>query len=282
MEQWSPNRRRIEVNGLALAVAEAGKGPPVLLLHGFPDSADLWRHQVPALVAAGFRCVVPDLRGFGQSDRPGDVEAYAIPLLLGDVAGVMDQMDIPRARVVGHDWGAAVAWVMGSLMSDRVDRLVVLSVGHPRAFAEAGMEQRMRSWYMLLFQFRGVAEEFLQADNWRNFRAFVGDVVDLERYVADLSRPGALEAALAWYRANVPPESLVSPPLELPLVPVPTMGIWSSGDFALTEAQMKGSSKFVDGSWRYERIEGPGHWMQLDAPEQVNALLVDFLGDADA
>ena len=226
--------------------------------------------------------MVPDLRGFGESDRPDLVEAYSIPLLLADVAGIMDQLGIPKAPVVGHDWGAALAWGMGSLLPDRVERLVVLSVGQPRAFAEAGMEQRMRSWYMLLFQFRGIAEEFLRANDWRNLRAFMGDAADLERYIADLSRPGALEAGLAWYRANVPPESLVAPPLDLPPVTAPVMGIWSSGDFALTETQMTDSSKFVTGPWRYERIEGAGHWMQLDAPEQVNALLLDFLGRADA
>lgn len=136
----------------------------------------------------------------------------------------------------------------------------------------------MRSWYMLLFQFRGIAEQFLRDDDWCNFRAFLHGAPDTERYIADLERPGALEAALAWYRANVPPETLVAPPLELPPVIAPTMGVWSSGDFALTETQMKSSWQFVKGRWRYERIDGPGHWMQLEAPQQLNDLLVDFLG----
>jgi pimeloyl-ACP methyl ester carboxylesterase len=270
-------RGRITSNDLTFAVVDEGKGEPVVLLHGFPDSADLWRHQIPALVDAGFRVIAPDLRGFGESDKPEDVDAYLIPTLMMDVAGIMDALGVERAHVVGHDWGSVLAWVTAAFLPDRVDRLVAMSVGHPATFASAPIEQREKSWYMLLFQFRGVAEEWLRADDWRNFRQFSGDAIDIERYVEDLSRPGALEAGLAWYRANVPPESLIAPPLPLPEIMAPTLGIWSTDDVALTEGLMKGSGEFVKGPWRYERIEGAGHWMQLDQPETVNRLLLDFL-----
>jgi len=235
----------------------------------------LWRNQVPALADAGFRVIVPDLRGYGASDKPAEVDAYAIPFLAGDVLGVLDHLGIERAHVVGHDWGAALAWAIASLVPDRVDHLVALSVGHPAAFVAAGFEQREKSWYMLLFQFEGVAERWLSNDDWANFRAW-GAHPDVDGVIADLERNGSLTPGLAWYRANIPPESWVGPGIELPPVQAPTMGIWSSGDIALTEAQMTGSADHVTGPWRYERVEGPGHWMQLEQPDLVNKLLLDF------
>jgi pimeloyl-ACP methyl ester carboxylesterase len=268
---------RVPVGDVTLVVDDQGSGAPVLLLHGWPDAGRLWRHQVDALGAAGFRTLAPDLRGFGRSDRPEGVEAYGLPVLVADVLGVLDHLGIERASLVGHDWGAALAWVLTTLAPDRVESLVALSVGHPGSFGSAGLVQREKSWYMLLFQFDGVAEEWLSKDDWRNFREWSSHP-DAESSIADLSRPGALTASLNWYRANVPPESLVAEPLELPPVPVPTMGVWSTGDMALTEAQMTGSAAFVaDGRWRYERVEGAGHWMQLEAPDRVNELLLDFL-----
>jgi pimeloyl-ACP methyl ester carboxylesterase len=267
---------RVDVNGVGIEYEVTGQGPPVVLLHGFPDSGRLWRNQVSALVDAGFSTVVPDLRGYGASDQPSEVAAYSIPFLAGDIVAILDAQGIERAHVVGHDWGAALAWAFGSLLPERVDHLVALSVGHPAAFMSAGYIQREKSWYMLLFQFEGVAEQWLSNDDWANLRAWGGHP-DIDAVIADLEASKSLTPALNYYRANVPPESFVQPPLELPPVQADTMGVWSSGDFALTEAQMLGSAEHVTGSWRYERIEGPGHWMQLEAPDAVNELLLDFL-----
>jgi pimeloyl-ACP methyl ester carboxylesterase len=271
------SRKRLNVGELSFAVVDEGQGPAVLLLHGFPDSADLWRNQIPALVAAGYRVVAPDLRGFGESDKPEETDAYRIPNLLGDVVGIMDQLEVGRANVVGHDWGAALAWGLAGFMPERVERLVALSVGHPSTFADRSWEQYQMSWYMLLFQFRGVAEQWLRADDWRGMRVMAGESVDGERYIADLSRPGALEAALAWYRANLPAESWVGPARPFPVITVPTLGAWSSRDRFLTEDQMIRSGDYVEGPWRYERIEDATHWMQLDQPEMINRLLINFL-----
>jgi len=177
---------------------------------------------------------------------------------------------------VGHDWGAVVAWAMATVMPERVDHLVAMSVGHPSSFHGDGFEQFEKSWYMMLFQFAGVAEQWLSADDWANFRAWSRHP-DAEVVVRELEANGSLTPALSYYRANVPPESYLRPPLELPAVQAPTMGMWSSGDFALTEAQMKRSAPYCATSWRYERVEGAGHWLQLEAPGAVNRLLVDFL-----
>jgi pimeloyl-ACP methyl ester carboxylesterase len=268
--------KNITVGDLNFAVQDEGEGPAVLLLHGFPDSHALWRNQVPALVDAGYRAIAPDLRGFGESSKPAEAERYGLLEIAGDVLGIMDSLGVERAHVVGHDWGAALAWAMAAFVQDRVDHLVAMSVGHPAAFRDAGFAQREKSWYMLLFQFEGIAEQWLSNDDFANMRAWSGHP-DINQVVQDLSRPGALTAALNWYRANVHPRTLIEPPLVFPQIAAPTLGVWSSGDFALEESGMTSSHRFIDGKWRYERIDGPGHWMQLEAPEEVTALLVDFL-----
>ena len=264
---------RVDVNGVGIEYQVTGQGRPVVLLHGFPDSGRLWRHQVPALAAAGFQVIVPDLRGYGASDKPAAVEDYSLALIAGDVLAILAAEGIERAHVVGHDWGAALAWAIASLAPDRVDHLAVLSVGHPSTLRRT-LEQRQKSWYMLLFQFEGVAERWLTDGNWANLRA---GHPDGDQVAADMETNGSLVPGLNWYRANVGPETWVEPPLRLPPVQAPTMGIWSTGDFALTEVQMTDSAQNVAGPWRYERLDGPGHWLQLDAPDKVNALLLDFL-----
>lgn len=267
---------RADSDGVGIEYEVTGEGRPVILLHGFPDSGRLWRNQVPALAEAGFKVIVPDLRGYGKSDQPEDVAAYTIDKLVEDTVAVLDAADAPRAHVVGHDWGSAVAWTVAATVPNRVDHLVALSVGHPTAFRAAGFQQYARSWYMLLFQFRGVAETFLTANDWMGFRRWSGHP-DADGVIADLEASSSLTPGLNYYRANVPPESFLQAPPELPPVQAPTMGLWSTKDFALTEAQMVNSEQHVTAPWRYERIEGAGHWMQLEAPEPVNRLLIDFL-----
>ena len=266
---------RVNVGGVGIEYEVTGDGRPVILLHGFPDSGRLWRHQVPALADAGFKVIVPDLRGYGRSDKPQAVEAYSLQALAGDVLAVLNDAGVERAHVVGHDWGAALAWGLAALAPDQVDHLVALSVGHPATFRAGGFEQYARSWYMLLFQFEGIAEEWLSANDWANFRAWAGHP-DTDEVIAELEA-GSLTPGLNYYRANVPPETWLHPGREMPPVQAPTMGVWSSRDFALTERQMMDSGKNVSGPWRYERVDGVGHWMQLQAPDEVNRLLLDFL-----
>lgn len=267
---------RSEADGVGIEFETHGEGPPVVLLHGFPDTGRLWHNQVPALTGAGFKVIVPDLRGCGRSDKPADVDAYSMPYLATDVLTMLDNLGIARAHLVGHDWGAALTWAVASLAPERVDHAAVLSVGHPAALRSAGLEQMQRSWYMFLFQFEGVAEQWLTANGWANLHAW-GRHPDFDAVVADLEAGGGLTPALNWYRANVPPTFWTDPPPALPKVEAPVMGIWSSGDFALTERQMLDSAAHVSGPWRYERVEGAGHWLQLDAPDAVNRLLLDFL-----
>ncbi|MBL6750437.1 MAG: alpha/beta fold hydrolase [Nevskia sp.] len=265
--------QKLHVNGIDLNVLVDGKGPEVLLLHGFPDSHAVWRLQIPALVAAGYRVIAPDLRGYGQSDAPAACRDYAMPQLLGDVVGLLDALQVSKVRLVGHDWGAALGWQLCMAYPERVDRYVALSVGHPRAYAGAPLRQKLMGSYILFFQLRGLAEFVIRCCRWRLFRALIRYDAECERWIADLSRPGRLTAALNWYRANL----RMILPRNWPAVEVPVLGVWSSRDIALCEAQMTASERYVDAAWSYARLDGVNHWLQLDAPERVNALLLGYL-----
>jgi pimeloyl-ACP methyl ester carboxylesterase len=264
----------LELDGISLYVEDHGDGVPVLLLHGWPDSARLWRHQVPFLVANGFRVITPDMRGFGRSQRPADVAAYRLPTMVADVTAIMDRLGLGRAHVVGHDWGAAVAWLTAMLSPDRVRTLTAISVPHLQAAPT--LRQQEMAWYQLFFQFTDVAEATIQHDDWAWLRTFSRGDGDLAQAIADLSRPGALTASLNWYRANVAPR-LPGPARALPPVLAPTLGIWSTGDHYLDGERMANSASLVQGPWRYEEIPGASHWVPLDAPDRLNELLLGWL-----
>ena len=271
---------QVDSGGVMLDVEVHGEGTPgrspVLLIHGFPDTKRLWTKQVGPLVDAGYQVITYDQRGYGASDKPAEVDAYSIIFLAMDAVAVLDHLGVAKAHVVGHDWGSATAWATASFSPDRVDHLVAMSVGHPTAFADAGLPQREKSWYMLLFQFEPVAEEWLTADDGANFRAWSSHP-DADAVYAEVLANGSLTPALNYYRANVNPAALVGPPLELPPIQSPAMGILGTADFALTDEQMANSAQFCTAGFRDERVDGAGHWLQWERPDAVNDLLLDFL-----
>lgn len=266
----------VRIGDLEFPVTDEGEGPAVLLLHGFPDSRHLWRNQVPALTDAGFRAIAPDLRGFGDAPKPQEVEAYTYQHILGDVTGLLDALDIEQVCVVGVDWGAGVAWGLAAFMPDRVERLVVGSVGHPAAHAARSRDQLMHYWYQFFF-LHPEAEQELARDDWALLRSWCNGQGDIDRYIDDLSRPGALTAGLNWYRAIRSVPRILNGTPDFPSVAAPTMGIWPSEDPFLREPQMTTSEKHVTGPWRYERLEGLGHWFMLEQPDEINRLLIDYL-----
>lgn len=231
---------------------------------------------------AGFRAIAPDLRGFGDAPKPEAVEAYAISTVLDDITSIAAELGLESVRLVGHDWGADVAWLLAATRPAFVERLVALSVGAPGNSRSRTIEQRERFWYAYLFLFEGVAEAWLRHDDWRLFREWTREQGDQERYLADLSRPGALAVGLNWYRANFAPRPPSERGEDYPNVTCPVLGVWSDGDFAFTEDHVVGSKEKVDGPWRYENLTGDGHWMMLDRPAELNALLVEFIGGGTA
>lgn len=272
--------QHVEANGLRFQVAVEGEGPAVLLLHGFPDSHDLWRHQIPALAAAGYRVIAPDQRGYGGSDRPAELEAYAIPNLVGDALGILAALGEERAHIVGHDWGAVVAWVTAAMAPQFAISLTGMTLGHPMARSDIpGTKQHELSWYIWMF-LQPDAEQWLAANDWALLRAWVGEDPEVSDRIARMSEPGVLTAGLNWYRANLDPNIVVNgfPPGSVPPVNVPAMGVWSTGDRFLTEEWVTLSKNHVTASWRYERLEGADHWFPTSAPQQTTDLLLDFLG----
>jgi pimeloyl-ACP methyl ester carboxylesterase len=282
--------RRIDVGEVRLAVAEAGDpaGEPVILLHGFPEGSHSWRHQLPVLAEAGFHAVAPDLRGYGGSDRPSAVDDYSARKLVGDVAGLVRALGHESAHIVGHDWGGGLAWGLAGTSPGTVRSLTVLNATVGQVSARLRREdrgQQAKSWYMLLFQFPGVAEAWLSDDDFANLRSFVFGTAapgafppeDRQVVVDALRRDGALTAALNWYRANMPPASWLRDPPDPPEVTVPTMIVWGEADAYMDTVLLERSAATVTGPLRVERLPGVSHWVQQEVPDRVNELLLDFL-----
>lgn len=277
--------RFVETNGVRLHVVEAGPqdGPLVILLHGFPEFWYGWRHQLAPLAEAGYRVVVPDQRGYNLSDKPRPVSAYRLDLLAADVEGLMRASGRERAHVVGHDWGAAVAWWLALRRPERVASLAVLNVPHPvvmRRHLLRNPRQRRRSWYIFFFQLPWLPEWYLRRRNWRNaVRALRSarrgsfEEADLERYREAWSRPGAMRAMLGWYRAAL---RGAAQRLADVRVHVPTLILWGVHDVALGRELAAPSRDLCDAA-ELVFFEEASHWLQHDEPEAVCSRLLAFL-----
>lgn len=267
------DRRTIFVGDLRLNVIVEGEGPDVLLVHGFPDDHTVWRRQIPALVAAGYRVIAPDTRGAGDSDIAQRVSDYGVATLVRDMIAVLDALKVRRVRLVGHDWGAVIGWHLALLHPERVERYIALSVGHPKAYARGGLIQKLKGYYILLIQLRGLAEWLARVGDWRLLRRVMGDDSEFARVRQRLQRRGRLTAGFNYYRANL---GLLLPP-PLPNAKVPVVGLFSDGDRFLTEGQMRATAMYCDAGWTYVHVEQANHWLQLSAPARVNSLLIEHL-----
>ncbi|NLU83984.1 alpha/beta hydrolase [Rhodococcus sp. HNM0569] len=251
-------------------------GPPVVLLHGFPTTHRSWDAVTPLLTAEGLRTIAPDQRGYSPDARPADVADYDVEHLAGDVVGLLDALGLETAHVVGHDWGAVVAWVTAARHPERVSRLTALSVPHPAAYSWAVREdadQRERASYISLLRQRGKAEHVLLDDGARRLRAMYGDSMPdeyVEAYLDVLADPDALTAALAWYRS-------MGRELEAtPAVAMPTTFVWSSSDVAIGRAGAQRCHEFVDAPYRFVEVTG-SHWIPEEQPRRVaDAVLTPF------
>ncbi len=288
------------VNGIELHWVEAGTGPLVVLLHGFPEFWYSWRHQIPALADAGYRVVAPDMRGYNESAKPSGYSSYLGEPLSADVAGLIEHCGEERAAIVGHDWGGAVAWMTAMRRPEVVERLVVMNCPHPGVFKRElrNPAQILRSSYMAFFQVPFAPEVALRAGNFTGLKwmlrggsqraaAFTDE--DLRRYAEAFAKPGALTAPLAYYRAmgrRMAGAARQSGAVRsgngqgVRTITAPTLIIWGRNDPVL------GSSLADPGdlvsNCTIEFIEDAAHFVQADAPERVNELLVEFLGDGSA
>ena len=278
--------QQVDVGDLTFEVRVDGPedGRPVLLLHGFPETSLSWAAVTPLLTAAGLRTYAPDQLGYSPGARPDEVAAYSTPGLAQVTADLMTALDVPRADVVGHDWGANVAWALAGWHPDRVRSLTAVSVPHPAAYTVAyrtDPEQKERSGYIRLFWQPGKAEEVLLADDGRRLRRMLsggegesGIPADaIEQYVSVLSAPGALTAALNWYRAMSSGDR-VDP------VGVPTTYVWSDGDVAIGRTAAVACANYVSGDYRFVELPGITHWIPEQAPDQLAAAILDRIASA--
>ncbi len=268
-------------DGLTFSVDTAGpdSGPPVLMLHGFPQSRYAWRHQVTALADAGYRVFAPDQRGYSAGARPGDAQAYALDKLVGDALGMMDATGVQRFHLVGHDWGGHLAWTLALHVPQRIASLCVLSRPHPAAFAESlkqDAEQAARSGHHSSMLKEGFGQS-LRSNGFESFRKMfkhqqVPDEV-AERYLATLAEPGAIEAAINWYRAGAGTLRNAT----AGRIKMPTLYLWGSADATVGRYAAEATAKFIDAPFRFVEIPGAGHFLTDEVPERVCALLLEHL-----
>jgi pimeloyl-ACP methyl ester carboxylesterase len=281
-----------DVNGIRLHYAETGAANKklVLLLHGFPEFWYSWRNQLSVL-GERFHTIAPDMRGYNLSDKPARVEDYAIDVLVNDAIGLIDHFGADKAAIVGHDWGAGVAWAIAQQRPDRVSELAVMQVPPARAWrANLTMRQLLRSWYMFFFQLPRIPEWVISRNNFegieRTFRervftpgAFTDE--DIELYKEAMRHPGALTAAVNYYRANVGRLLFRGPGKRenksIGRVPMPTLFIFGEQDFAIIPDTVRRVENFVSGPYRELRLPQIGHWVQNEAAAEVNKALIDFL-----
>jgi pimeloyl-ACP methyl ester carboxylesterase len=272
-------RLRLRARGLVFDVIAAGPptGKPVVLLHGFPQTAACWIRVAEMLAAAGYRVLAPDQRGYSPGARPTAVRAYRMPELVADVLALAEEAGAARFHLVGHDWGGAVAWVLAGRHPERVATLTSVSTPHPRALAAALLTsgQLLRSAYIGLFRIPRLTELVLGARGLRGLRFLLArsglGPAWANSYARALVGPGALAAALAWYQAAIPFGLRVRPS------PVPTRYVWGSGDPALGRRAATTTGRWVAGPYRFDVLEGAGHWLPEHHPEALAKLLLEHL-----
>ena len=269
--------------GVRLHYVEAGEGPLVVLLHGFPEFWYGFRNQIPALAAAGFRVVAPDMRGYNHSSRPADVGAYTSKLLAADIAGLIRACGEERADVVGHDWGAGVAWSFAMAYPERLRRLAILNGPHPlglmRAFVTSP-RQLARSWYMAFFQLPVVPERVMARDDHaillaafrKEARPGAFTTTDLALYREAFAQPGALTAMVNYYRAMRHPSGMVRPAK----VEAPVLVLWGDRDQHLGRELAHPPERYVPRA-TVVHLPAASHWVQHDAADEVNERLTSFL-----
>ncbi|WP_051935439.1 alpha/beta fold hydrolase [Deinococcus sp. YIM 77859] len=270
---------QVVVNGVRLHYVAAGPrdGPPAVLLHGFPEFWRAWERQIGPLARAGFRVVVPDLRGYNLSEKPPGVAAYRVGRLQADVAALIHALGYGRAHVVGHDWGGIIAWALAVRQPEVVDRLVILNAPHPAAVRRVFRKpaQWFRSWYIFFFQLPWLPERFLRRfGRWAlrgtNPAAYTEE--DRRLYEEAWAQPGAATGMINYYRAlfRFRREG------QDPLVRVPTLVLWGERDVALLPELASGLERWVP-DVRVIRFPRASHWIMRDEPVRVNNLLMEFL-----
>ena len=291
-QQSGITQRFVQANGLRFELATAGDPQSkrlALCLHGFPESNFSWRYQMPMLAEQGWRVWAPNMRGYGASDRPQGVRAYAMDHLIDDVAALIDaaaaEHPVEETMLIAHDWGAIIAWTFAILKRRPLDRLVIMNVPHPMVGRREmrGKGQLRKSWYVFFFQLPWLPERFMTAREAEGVRnAFTGMAIDKSRfppevvdvYARNALRPGGMTAMVNYYRALLRHRNTVD--LGDGRIDTPTLMVWGEEDSALGIGCTVGTEEWVP-NLELHRLPGVSHWVQQEAPEAVNAIFSDWL-----
>lgn len=266
-----------------------GQGKLLILLHGFPDFWYVWKLQIREL-ADCFRVVAPDMRGYNKTEKPEGVENYKLNLLARDILRLIRALGHEKATVIGHDWGGVVAWSLAAFNPEWVEKLVILNAPHPNAYTAGirlSLKQLQRSWYVFFFQTPSVPERVLSQNNYSFLKHMIRSSFmnksaitdeDFKLYVEAWSQPGALTAAINYYRANLSPAILFQrEPVSFPRISVPTLVIWGEEDGALSKSLVENVDEFVSAPYRVRYLADCGHWVQVEQPKLVNEYICEFL-----
>jgi len=277
--------REIKANKMVFRCAAAGQnnlaGEPLMLLHGFPETSGMWANLMAQLADEGYRCFAPDQRGYSPGARPDSVEAYTYDELASDVVSLADAVGFQRFHLVGHDWGSIVGWAILQTYPDRIQSWTAMSVPHVDAFRSAiadDPDQQQRSQYLSLFMSVGQAEEVLAGNDFAGLRAAWSSIPDnqVKDYLTVFSQPGALTAALNWYRANA---RLVDPGDrgdKFGPVSHPTLLLWGDHDIAIGRASVERTAPYMRGPYRLIELKA-GHWLAQEEPQRVHDEILEHL-----
>ena len=279
------------INGIKMHYVTIGEGPLIVFLHGFPEFWKSWKHQI-SFFSKKFKVVALDMRGYGETERPIQVEEYRIEKLARDVTELIDSLGQKKATVVGHDWGGAVAWATAMMNPSFVEKLIVMNAPHPAIVqrnAFRNYAQMQKSWYMFFFLLEKAPEKVLSSNNFEILKHMFEisikrkdrfSLSDIEEYVSSWSKEGGITGGLNYYRANLNEEfwGNLGESIPFPKIKIPTLQIWAEDDMFLGKELTEGTKEFVvDAPFSLNVIPNCGHWVQQEAPEEVNQIMEEFL-----
>jgi pimeloyl-ACP methyl ester carboxylesterase len=281
----------VKVNGIRMHYVTMGHGPLIVLLHGFPEFWYSWRHQISSL-SKQFKVVAPDMRGYGETEKPVKVDAYKIEKIVKDIVELVQGLGYEKATIAGHDWGGIIAWSIAMMAPDVVEKLIIMNAPHPGVYSKRipkNIKQMLRSWYVFFFQIKGIPELILRSKNYKILKSsLLNSLVrkecftekDIETYVSSW-KSGGISGGINYYRANLSLRYwLNSNAISFPKIKVPVLHIWAEGDKFLGKELTKNTQEFIDAQYRLHLIPNCGHWIQQEASDEVNGVMIKFLEGA--
>ena len=280
----------VKVNGIRMHYVTMGNGSLIVLLHGFPEFWYSWRYQIPTL-SKQFKVVAPDMRGYGETEKPVKIDAYKIEKVVKDIVELIHGLGYEKATIAGHDWGGIIAWSIAMMAPDIVEKLIIMNAPHPAVYIKhmhKNIKQILRSWYVFFFLIKGVPELILSSNNYKTLKtSLLKSSVrkesftekDIESYVSSW-KSGGISGGINYYRANLNLRYWSnSNAVSFPKIKVPVLQIWAECDVFLGKELTKNTQEFIDASYPLHLIPNCGHWLQQEASDEVNGAMIKFLDD---